>query len=339
MAKTSDPEKKCENAPPDGVVKEGPEETAHGWPCLISLKRSSPCEEKESRKNSPGLKEKSEEIAASEQNTSKGKDRSLPCSNKKRKRKTWITELAAKVCILNAYEPKNKWMYLLITFGMLLSGAYGKGVEVKLKPSRYVSIATNKTIAATDPVPQAQSYLIFASGGNHPRSYNCTSDFVENNQNCNVVVGDKSKTECGGLRIFENETHTHLAVDGSKLTHDHTRFCIYQQAPGNFSLYFLVVYKNQDIDECASSPCVNGGMCVDGHDSYTCNCAKGYNGANCEIGSDSTYWKNASIILAIILAIIVILTLAYFLCCRNKSMEQVPMDDIGKGPFCPERSI
>ena len=37
-----------------------------------------------------------------------------------------------------------------------------------------------------------------------------------------------------------------------------------------------------DINECASNPCQNGGTCVDGLD--ICNCAKGYNGANCEIG-------------------------------------------------------
>ena len=40
-----------------------------------------------------------------------------------------------------------------------------------------------------------------------------------------------------------------------------------------------------DIDECASSPCQNGGACVDGSNSYTCNCAVGYAGANCEIGN------------------------------------------------------
>ena len=37
-----------------------------------------------------------------------------------------------------------------------------------------------------------------------------------------------------------------------------------------------------DIDECASSPCQNGGTCVDGFNSYTCNCDVGYRGVNCE---------------------------------------------------------
>ena len=42
--------------------------------------------------------------------------------------------------------------------------------------------------------------------------------------------------------------------------------------------YFL------DIDECESSPCQNGGACEDGINSYTCSCAPGYTGNDCETG-------------------------------------------------------
>ena len=41
-----------------------------------------------------------------------------------------------------------------------------------------------------------------------------------------------------------------------------------------------------DIDECASSPCQNGGTCVDGSNSYTCICNVGYVGDNCEMDAD-----------------------------------------------------
>ena len=37
-----------------------------------------------------------------------------------------------------------------------------------------------------------------------------------------------------------------------------------------------------DIDECASKPCLNGGKCVDGINSFTCKCAAGFMGKNCE---------------------------------------------------------
>uniref|UniRef100_A0ABM0M578 Fibropellin-1-like n=1 Tax=Saccoglossus kowalevskii TaxID=10224 RepID=A0ABM0M578_SACKO len=37
-----------------------------------------------------------------------------------------------------------------------------------------------------------------------------------------------------------------------------------------------------DINECASNPCLNNGTCVDGVDSYVCNCVVGYSGDNCQ---------------------------------------------------------
>jgi len=38
-----------------------------------------------------------------------------------------------------------------------------------------------------------------------------------------------------------------------------------------------------DIDECESSPCMNGGTCVDGVNQYTCICHKGYAGIDCHM--------------------------------------------------------
>ena len=35
-------------------------------------------------------------------------------------------------------------------------------------------------------------------------------------------------------------------------------------------------------DECASSPCQNGGVCFDGHGGYTCQCVEGFDGSDCE---------------------------------------------------------
>lgn len=39
-----------------------------------------------------------------------------------------------------------------------------------------------------------------------------------------------------------------------------------------------------DIDDCAGQPCLNGGTCVDHVNNYTCNCADGYTGRDCEVG-------------------------------------------------------
>lgn len=37
-----------------------------------------------------------------------------------------------------------------------------------------------------------------------------------------------------------------------------------------------------DIDECASSPCYNGGSCTDLPQGYRCTCPSGFSGENCQ---------------------------------------------------------
>ncbi len=37
-----------------------------------------------------------------------------------------------------------------------------------------------------------------------------------------------------------------------------------------------------DIDECESDPCRNGGVCVNRHNHYLCECVSDFSGENCE---------------------------------------------------------
>ena len=39
-----------------------------------------------------------------------------------------------------------------------------------------------------------------------------------------------------------------------------------------------------EIDDCNPDPCENGGRCIDGLDTYICDCVLGYTGDNCESG-------------------------------------------------------
>ena len=39
-----------------------------------------------------------------------------------------------------------------------------------------------------------------------------------------------------------------------------------------------------EVDECVSSPCVNGATCMEGMGGYNCSCVAGYEGLHCETG-------------------------------------------------------
>ena len=47
-----------------------------------------------------------------------------------------------------------------------------------------------------------------------------------------------------------------------------------------------------DTDDCQPNPCKNNGVCVDGIDSYTCDCPHGFIGANCSISMLSIFQDN-----------------------------------------------
>ncbi|CAG2198032.1 unnamed protein product [Mytilus edulis] len=50
--------------------------------------------------------------------------------------------------------------------------------------------------------------------------------------------------------------------------------------------YMTVSYTCSDIDECASTPCQNGGTCADLINRYTCTCDSGYTGILCDENYD-----------------------------------------------------
>ena len=46
------------------------------------------------------------------------------------------------------------------------------------------------------------------------------------------------------------------------------------------------IFCDKDINECASTPCQNGGHCNDYLNGYNCTCLPGFIGKNCEINFD-----------------------------------------------------
>ena len=65
-----------------------------------------------------------------------------------------------------------------------------------------------------------------------------------------------------------------------------------------FSHFILLIPKFafcSDYNECSSSPCTNGGVCSDGVNKYTCSCAAGYEGTNCDTSRQLALFTNISI--------------------------------------------
>ena len=48
-----------------------------------------------------------------------------------------------------------------------------------------------------------------------------------------------------------------------------------------------------DINDCVNHTCRNGGSCVDGVNSYTCNCLAGFTGDHCDTGKSLSLLLNS----------------------------------------------
>eukprot|EP00075_Anas_platyrhynchos_P032927 XP_027322180.1 fibulin-7-like [Anas platyrhynchos] len=80
----------------------------------------------------------------------------------------------------------------------------------------------------------------------------------------------------------------HFVCDaGFRLVGSETRTCRRDRTWGGTQPFC------RSIDDCASNPCANGGTCVDGNQSYTCLCPRGWSGTSCQ-SPVYTYWVTLS---------------------------------------------
>uniref|UniRef100_A0A3B4ZWR4 Protein jagged-2-like n=1 Tax=Stegastes partitus TaxID=144197 RepID=A0A3B4ZWR4_9TELE len=87
------------------------------------------------------------------------------------------------------------------------------------------------------------------------------------------------------VAVATNNTQRKVWHISSNVCGPHGR-CISLPA-GNFSCScepgFTGTYCHENINDCASSPCKNGGTCIDGINSFKCFCPDGWNGSLCDV--------------------------------------------------------
>lgn len=49
----------------------------------------------------------------------------------------------------------------------------------------------------------------------------------------------------------------------------------------HITYYAYTFFLLLDINECLTAPCLNGGQCIDGVNSYVCRCRAGFTDTNC----------------------------------------------------------
>ena len=59
----------------------------------------------------------------------------------------------------------------------------------------------------------------------------------------------------------------------------------------SYTRFNLSQFLISDVDECQSSPCKNGGTCLNQQAGYSCKCKDGYSGEHCEEGNAYIYMK------------------------------------------------
>ncbi|XP_024147064.1 protein jagged-2b isoform X2 [Oryzias melastigma] len=158
--------------------------------------------------------------------------------------------------------------------------------------------------------PEFAGQLCEISSGSPPDA--CDPDPCENGATCHSMDQDfycacpegyegktcerlKEKCHTPSCQAFDICTIAIATNDSSGVQHIASNVCglrgrCVSQPGGNFSCIcdpgFSGIYCHENINDCTSNPCRNGGTCIDGVNSFQCFCPDGWEGELCDRGVD-----------------------------------------------------
>ncbi|MGH0146894.1 UNVERIFIED_CONTAM: hypothetical protein FKN15_008665 [Acipenser sinensis] len=119
----------------------------------------------------------------------------------------------------------------------------------------------------------------------------CSEDYE--GKNCSNFKDHCKNTPCEvidscTIAVATNSTQEGLRYISSNVCGPHGQ-CI-SQPGGNFTCAcekgFTGIYCHENVNDCITNPCKNGGTCIDGINSFQCFCHDGWEGNLCEINVD-----------------------------------------------------
>ncbi|XP_074517911.1 protein jagged-1a-like isoform X2 [Halichoeres trimaculatus] len=142
-------------------------------------------------------------------------------------------------------------------------------------------------------------YCLHAPCQNGGQCFNLASDYVcecpedYEGRNCSRLKDHCRSTPCKVIdsctvAVTTNGTASGVRLISSNVCGPHGR--CQSHAGGQFSCEceegFSGAYCHENINDCESAPCLNGGTCIDGVRNFLCLCADGWDGARCHNNVD-----------------------------------------------------
>ncbi|XP_072043966.1 uncharacterized protein [Amphiura filiformis] len=185
---------------------------------------------------------------------------------------------------------QDQWIQVDFLETVIITGIQTQGSDSSSN-ARWISKLQVQTGNSTDNLISITDLLgnlrKFSANTNQGESVNITLPEPISTQYLRIVPTE-CKNRCGlnfevfGCRLV-NECEEDMDTCGTNADcHDRDNGYECTCKPGFMGNGF----QCEDINECASSPCLNGGTCVHDVDGYKCSCADGYMGNLCETSID-----------------------------------------------------